>query len=54
MYLTAINESIEDVKGGLSLSDSFSKHPEFPGILVQLIKVGEETGNLGEILGLKS
>jgi type IV pilus assembly protein PilC len=33
------------------LSDSFSKHPEFPGILVQLIRVGEETGNLGEILG---
>lgn len=50
-YLKAIDESVEDVKGGLSLSDAFSKHPEFPGILVQLIKVGEETGNLGEILG---
>ncbi len=50
-YLKAINDSVEDVKGGLSLSDSFSKHPEFPGILVQLIKVGEETGNLGQILG---
>lgn len=50
-YLKAINESVEDVKGGLSLSDSFSKHPEFPSIIVQLIKVGEETGNLGEILG---
>lgn len=50
-YLKAIDESVEDVKGGLSLSDSFSKHPEFPGIIVQLIKVGEETGNLGEILG---
>jgi type IV pilus assembly protein PilC len=50
-YLKAIADSVEDVKGGLSLSDSFSKHPEFPGIVVQLIKVGEETGNLGEILG---
>lgn len=50
-YLKAIDESVEDVKGGLSLSDAFSKHPEFPGIIVQLIKVGEETGNLGEILG---
>ncbi len=51
MYLKAIQDSVEDVKGGLSLSDSFSKHAEFPSILVQLIKVGEETGNLGEILG---
>jgi type IV pilus assembly protein PilC len=51
MYLKAIEQSIDDVKGGLSLSDSFSKHAEFPSILVQLIKVGEETGNLGEILG---
>jgi type IV pilus assembly protein PilC len=51
LYLKAIEDTIEDVKGGLSLSDSFSKHPEFPGIIVQLIKVGEETGNLGEILG---
>jgi type IV pilus assembly protein PilC len=50
-YLKAIDEAVEDVKGGLSLSDAFSKHPEFPGIIVQLIKVGEETGNLGEILG---
>lgn len=51
VFLNAIEQSIEDVKAGLSLSDSFSKHPEFPGILVQLIRVGEETGNLGEILG---
>jgi type IV pilus assembly protein PilC len=51
VFLDAIEQSIEDVKAGLSLSDSFSKHPEFPGILVQLIRVGEETGNLGEILG---
>jgi len=51
LYLNAITESIEDVKGGLALSDSFNKHDEFPGIIIQLIRVGEETGNLGEILG---
>jgi len=51
IFLNAIEQSIEDVKAGLSLSDSFSKHPEFPGILIQLIRVGEETGNLGQILG---
>lgn len=50
-YKIAIDEAIYDVKGGSSLSDSFGKHEEFPGILIQLIKVGEETGNLGSILG---
>jgi type IV pilus assembly protein PilC len=50
MFLRAIEESIEDVKGGSPLSSAFAKHSEFPGILIQMIKVGEETGNLGEIL----
>lgn len=51
IFLKAIDESIEDVKGGSSVSDSFGKHTEeFPHILIQMMKVGEETGNLGEIL----
>ncbi len=50
-YLKAIDKSIEDVKSGGALSDAFSKHPQFPTILIQLVKVGEETGNLGTILG---
>lgn len=50
MYLMAIQDSIEDVKGGSPVSGAFAKHPEFPNILIQMIKVGEETGNLGEIL----
>jgi len=50
VFLIAIDESIEDVKGGSPLSAAFSKHEEFPGILIQMIKVGEETGNLGSIL----
>jgi type IV pilus assembly protein PilC len=51
VYGDAIRESLRDVEGGSSLSDSFAKHEEFPNILIQLIRVGEETGNLGEILG---
>lgn len=50
VFLNAIDASIEDVKGGSSVSDAFSKHEEFPHILIQMMKVGEETGNLGEIL----
>lgn len=52
VYQSAIDQSIADVKDGKPLSDAFAKYPEqFPGILIALIKVGEETGNLGEILG---
>lgn len=51
IYLKAVDAAIEDVRGGAALSDAFSKHEQFPGILIQLIRVGEETGNLGEILG---
>jgi type IV pilus assembly protein PilC len=49
-YRNAIDKSIEDIKGGSSVSDSFAKHEEFPNVLVQMVKVGEETGNLGKIL----
>lgn len=49
-FLNAIEDSLQDVKGGLALSSSFAKHEEFPNILIQMIKVGEETGNLGSIL----
>lgn len=50
VFLKAINESIEDVKSGAPVSSAFEKHEEFPNILIQMMKVGEETGNLGEIL----
>ena len=39
-----------DVKGGMPLSDAFRKHPEIPGIIVAMIKIGEETGNIAGIL----
>jgi len=38
------------VKSGSSLSDAFSKHPEIPSILSGMIRVGEETGSIGNIL----
>ncbi len=45
-----ILKTAEDTKAGLSLSDAFSKHPEMPGIIVQMTRVGEESGDLGSIL----
>ncbi|MCI0597786.1 type II secretion system F family protein [Candidatus Parcubacteria bacterium] len=41
----------DDVKGGASISDALAKHREVPGIMIAMIKVGEETGELGNILG---
>jgi type IV pilus assembly protein PilC len=50
VFLAAIDQSIVDVKGGAPVSSAFEKHEQFPNILIQMMKVGEETGNLGEIL----
>lgn len=50
VYKNILRESLESVKSGSTLSDSMGKHPEVPPIMVQMIKVGEETGSLGSIL----
>ncbi len=50
VYEKVLRDSTELVKGGRPLSDAFSTHPEVPGIMVQMTKIGEETGELGSIL----
>ena len=50
VYKNALNDVIESVKGGSPVSDSMARHPEIPGIMTGMMKIGEETGNLGEIL----
>jgi len=50
VYKKILDNTVEDVKAGSSVSDAFSKHPEMPGIFVQMVKIGEETGQLGNIL----
>ncbi len=49
-YNRALLKAREDIKNGASISGAFSSHPEIPQIMVQMIKVGEETGELGNIL----
>lgn len=49
VYKGILEETLSAVKGGKSLSQSFSQYPEIPSILVQMVKVGEETGELGSI-----
>ncbi len=49
-YENIINKVIEDVKAGFPLSDSFGKHPQIPGILIAMVRVGEETGEVSTML----
>lgn len=50
VYKDLIKRSVEDVKSGSSVSDALAKHSQIPGIFVQMVKIGEETGQLGNIL----
>lgn len=49
-YEKAMAGAQADVKGGLPLSEALRKHPVIPGIMVAMVKIGEETGNMGSIL----
>lgn len=49
VYKEILDQTVLAVKGGSSLSQAFSEHPEMPTIVVQMAKVGEETGELGSI-----
>lgn len=49
-YESILADAAQAVKGGSSISDALARHPEIPGIMVAMVKVGEETGELGSIL----
>ena len=51
VYRDVLRDASDSVKSGLGLSAAFERHGEqIPGIMVQMVKVGEETGSLGNIL----
>ncbi|MEK7643663.1 MAG: type II secretion system F family protein [Patescibacteria group bacterium] len=50
IYRSIVLEAVEAVRGGSSISDAFAKHPEIPSLLTQMIRVGEETGKLDQLL----
>ncbi len=49
-YESILQAVAADVKGGMPVSEAMRKHPDMPGIMVAMIKIGEETGNMGDIL----
>ncbi len=50
IYKEVMDQALVKVKAGQALSASFADRPEMPAILIQMIKAGEETGELGSIL----
>lgn len=50
VYEKILTAAVDEVKGGAPLSEVLRKYPEIPGIVVAMIKIGEETGNLSQIL----
>ncbi len=51
LYKAMLLEVADGVRSGLALSAALEKHgQQIPGIMVQMVKVGEETGSLGSIL----
>jgi type IV pilus assembly protein PilC len=51
VYEGILKEGLEAVKAGSSMSQTFSRYPnEIPSIMVQMLQIGEETGELGSIL----
>ncbi|MES3005221.1 MAG: type II secretion system F family protein [Patescibacteria group bacterium] len=49
-YKAILDDTLIKVKEGTSLSNAFGQHKEIPSIMTQMVKVGEETGELGNIL----
>jgi|SRR5581483_3803585 len=50
LYKNAILGVAQRVEKGLSMGDSLSSYPLFPPILIQMAKIGEQTGKLDESL----
>ena len=50
VYKNILEESSIAVKGGSSFSQALSQYEEIPTLLVQMVRVGEESGELGSVL----
>lgn len=50
VYKRMIEEANDAVKGGAQISEAFARHKDMPALVVQMIKIGEETGKLDFML----
>jgi type IV pilus assembly protein PilC len=50
IYAEIIREAAEAIRSGSSISDAFGRYQDVPQLVTQMIKIGEETGKLNQIL----
>lgn len=51
-YKKIMDQALIDVKAGITFSASFAKHKDLiPSTLTQMLKIGEETGEIGKLMG---
>lgn len=50
IYEKILKEVMEEVKSGSSFSEALARNPEIPAIMSGMVRVGEETGSVGNIL----
>lgn len=50
IYEDVLTGASERIRSGSSVADALSGHDEIPSIMVQMVRIGEETGELGSIL----
>ena len=50
VYKQAVLKLAENVEKGVSIGDAMNANPLFPAILIEMVKVGEQTGKLDESL----
>ncbi len=49
-FKAIIRKIIQDVEGGTSLAEALRKHPFFPRLYVNMVRAGEESGQMDRIL----
>jgi len=50
VYKEIILDAVVKIQAGKSISEGLSGHPEFPSIVTQMVKVGEQTAQLDDIM----
>jgi type IV pilus assembly protein PilC len=50
VYKGIVLEAVSKISGGKSVSESLSGHKEFPAIVTQMVRVGEQSAQLDDIL----
>ncbi len=50
IYRDILLQSVEKISNGKSISEGLTGHAEFPNIVIQMVRVGEQTAQLDDIL----